>query len=63
MRYSQSFYLDLLGFLENKFPNFHWGSDTYEEYYWWVDGTDLGRKGLLTLQDLVDDISKHISLE
>lgn len=63
MRYSQSFYLDFLGFLSNKFPDFHWESDTYQEYCWWVEGTDLGRKGIITLEELVEDISGYLSLE
>ena len=64
MRYSHSFYLDLLGLLCNKFPDFYWGDDEPNLGYYWGDtNLDIHKDGFKTLQDLVDSISKHISLE
>lgn len=62
MRYSESFYLDLLGFLKNKFPTFYWGQD--EDGYYWGDSEE-GYKFIMfdSLQQLVDSISKYLKIE
>lgn len=61
MRYSHSFYLELLGFLKNKFPTFYWGEN--EDGYYWEDSTrDINFRGFNTLEELVNDISRYLYL-
>ena len=54
-KFDDEFYIRLL---RNPYlgAGFYWGSDTYQEYYWWVEDSYLGRKGLLTLEELVENI-------
>ena len=60
-KFNDEFYSKLLDYLEEKqYLGFHWGSDTYQEYYWWVEDSNLGCKGLLTLKELVEDVFSKI---
>lgn len=60
-KFDDESYIKLLDYLEEKqYLGFHWGSDTYQEYYWWIEDKDLGRKGVLTLKQLVEDIFSKI---
>jgi len=61
MRYSHSFYLDLLGFLKNTFSDFFWGENE-QGYYWGVRDTILFNK-FPSLQELVDSISIFLKIE
>ena len=61
MRYSHSFYLDLLGFLKNQFPSICWG-ESEEGYYWEDSSRDIDLKTFNTLEDLVKDISRYLYL-
>lgn len=61
MRYSHSFYLDLLGLLSNKFPDFTWGEDDLG-YYWKESNKEISKVGFESLQDLVESISGYLSL-
>ena len=57
--FDDSFYVKFLNYLEEKHylgAGFHWSSDIYQEYYWWIEDRNLGRKGLLTLKELVEDV-------
>lgn len=59
--YNDEFYLKLLSYLsEEQYLFLHWGSDTYQQYYWWVKDTEVGRKGIRTLKELVEDIFSKI---
>ena len=67
MRFSQSFYLDLLSFLKDKFEGFYWGEDD-SGYYWGDKDSDSNEEYLhlnkfSSLQDLVESIFEYIHLE
>ena len=55
-----------MNFLEEKHylgAGFHWDTNTYQEYYWWIEDSDLGGT-FLTLGELVEDVlSRFFNLE
>jgi len=60
MRYSQSFYLDLLGFLTNTFDDLYWGENK-DGYYWGVRET-IFLDNFSSLQELIDSISIFLKI-
>ena len=56
--YDIDFYIKFMNFLEEKHylgGGFHWDTNTYQEYYWWIEDRDLGGT-FLTLGELVEDV-------
>lgn len=56
--YDIDFYIKLMNYLEEKHYlglGFHWGTNTYQEYYWWIEDRELGGT-FTTLKNLVEDV-------